>query len=115
MKKVLFERMMKQLQDKEMTTQYVSPPIIVSLTRAERDILKRYEEVFSELGYVISSFGGNEFAIEGVPGNLFSFDCQRNFLLELTGFLRRLKGQWRSRYDRRKSGFHVLQGGGQRQ
>ena len=76
--KVLFERMMKQLQDKEMTTQYVSPPIIVSLTRAEQDILKRYEEVFSELGYVISSFGGNEFAIEGVPGNLFSFDV--NFL-----------------------------------
>ena len=89
--KVLFERMMKQLQDKEMTTQYVSPPIIVSLTRAERDILKRYEEVFSELGYVISSFGGNEFAIEGVPGNLFSFDV-KEFFMELLAFCGELKG-----------------------
>lgn len=89
--KVLFERMMKQLQDKEMTTQYVSPPIIVSLTRAEQDILKRYEEVFSELGYVISSFGGNEFAIEGVPGNLFSFDA-KEFFLELLASCGELKG-----------------------
>ncbi|RHO32204.1 DNA mismatch repair endonuclease MutL [Roseburia sp. AM16-25] len=89
--KVLFERMMKQLQDKEMTTQYVSPPIIVSLTKAEQDILKRYEEVFSELGYVISSFGGNEFAIEGVPGNLFSFDV-KEFFMELLASCGELKG-----------------------
>lgn len=89
--KVLFERMMKQLQDKEMTTQYASPPIIVSLTRAEQDILKRYEEVFSELGYVISSFGGNEFAIEGVPGNLFSFDV-KEFFMELLASCGELKG-----------------------
>lgn len=89
--KVLFERMMKQLQDKEMTTQYVSPPIIVSLTRAEQDILERYEEVFSELGYVISSFGGNEFAIEGVPGNLFSFDV-KEFFMELLASCGELKG-----------------------
>lgn len=89
--KVLFERMMKQLQDKEMTTQCVSPPIIVSLTRAEQDILKRYEEVFSELGYVISSFGGNEFAIEGVPGNLFSFDV-KEFFMELLASCGELKG-----------------------
>ena len=89
--KVLFERMMKRLQDKEMTTQYVSPPIIVSLTRAEQDILKRYEEVFSELGYVISSFGGNEFAIEGVPGNLFSFDV-KEFFMELLASCGELKG-----------------------
>lgn len=89
--KVLFERMMKQLLDKEMTTQYVSPPIIVSLTRAEQDILKRYEEVFSELGYVISSFGGNEFAIEGVPGNLFSFDV-KEFFMELLASCGELKG-----------------------
>ena len=89
--KVLFERMMKQLQDKEMTTQYVSPPIIVSLTRAEQDILKRYEEVFSELGYVISSFGGNEFAIEGVPGNLFSFNV-KEFFMELLASCGELKG-----------------------
>ena len=89
--KVLFERMMKQLLDKEMTTQYVSPPIIVTLTRAEQDILERYEDVFSELGYVISSFGGNEFAIEGVPGNLFSFDV-KEFFMELLASCGELKG-----------------------
>ena len=80
--KVLYERMMKQLKNKEMTTQYVSPPIILSLTRAEQDILERFADVFAELGYVISPFGGNEFAIEGVPGNLFSFDV-KTFFMEL--------------------------------
>lgn len=80
--KVLYERMMKQLKNKEMTTQYVSPPIILSLTRAEQDILERFADVFTELGYVISPFGGSEFAIEGVPGNLFSFDV-KTFFMEL--------------------------------
>ncbi len=80
--KVLYERMMKQLKNKEMTTQYVSPPIILSLTRAEQDILDRFADEFAELGYVISPFGGSEFAIEGVPGNLFSFDV-KTFFMEL--------------------------------
>lgn len=89
--KVLYERMMKQLKNKEMTTQYVSPPIILSLTRAEQDILERFADVFVELGYVISPFGGNEFAIEGVPGNLFSFDV-KTFFMELLASCDSLKG-----------------------
>ena len=89
--KVLYERMMKQLKKKEMTTQYVSPPIILSLTRAEQDILERFADVFAELGYVISPFGGNEFAIEGVPGNLFSFDV-KTFFMELLASCDSLKG-----------------------
>lgn len=89
--KVLYERMMKQLKNKEMTTQYVSPPIILSLTRAEQDILERFADVFAKLGYVISPFGGNEFAIEGVPGNLFSFDV-KTFFMELLASCDSLKG-----------------------
>lgn len=89
--KVLYERMMKQLKNKEMTTQYVSPPIILSLTIAEQDILERFADVFAELGYVISPFGGNEFAIEGVPGNLFSFDV-KTFFMELLASCDSLKG-----------------------
>ena len=89
--KVLYERMMKQLKNKEMTTQYVSPPIILSLTRAEQDILERFADVFAELGYVISPFGGNEFAIEGVPGNLFSLDV-KTFFMELLASCDSLKG-----------------------
>lgn len=89
--KVLYERMMKQLKNKEMTTQYVSPPIILSLTRAEQDILERFADVFAELGYVISPFGGNGFAIEGVPGNLFSFDV-KTFFMELLASCDSLKG-----------------------
>lgn len=89
--KVLYERMMKQLKNKEMTTQYVSPPIILSLTRAEQDILERFADVFVELGYVISPFGGNEFAIEGVPGNLFSFDV-KTFFMEFLASCDSLKG-----------------------
>lgn len=89
--KVLYERMMKQLKNKEMTTQYVSPPIILSLTRAEQDILERFADVFAELGYVISPFGGSEFAIEGVPGNLFSFDV-KTFFMELLASCDSLKG-----------------------
>lgn len=78
--KVLYERMMKSLKDKEMTSQCISPPIILSLTSTEQHRMEQYMDVFTELGYVISPFGGKEFAIEAVPANMFSLDVKQLFM-----------------------------------
>lgn len=78
--KVIFERMMKQLRDKQMTSQQISPPIILSLSSTELLLYQTYQEAFAKIGYEISSFGGNEISIEGVPGNLFSFDTKQFFM-----------------------------------
>ena len=80
--KVLYEKTMKSLKKKEFTTQMVSPPIIISLTRKEEAILEKYKSHFTELGYEISPFGGREYAVSGVPGNLFGIP-EKEMLTEL--------------------------------
>ncbi len=84
--KVLYEKTMKSLKNKEFTTQMVSPPIIISLTRKEEAILEKYKSHFTELGYEISPFGGREYAVSGVPGNLFGIP-EKEMLTELFSLL----------------------------
>ena len=78
--KVLYERTMARLKHQEMTTQMVSPPVIVSLSTAEEEALLHHMEVFTTLGFEIENFGGREYAIKGVPGNLFSIDPRALFI-----------------------------------
>lgn len=84
--KVLYEKTMRSLKKKEFTTQMVSPPIIISLTRKEEAILEKYKSHFTELGYEIAPFGGREYAISGVPGNLFGIP-EKEMLTELFSLL----------------------------
>ncbi|WP_294236751.1 DNA mismatch repair endonuclease MutL [Pseudobutyrivibrio sp.] len=78
--KVLFEKTMARLKNKEMTSQMVSPPVIISLSQQDILLYERYHDAFESLGYRVESFGGNELAITAVPGNLFSLDPKQFFL-----------------------------------
>ena len=78
--KVLYEKTMKKIHEKEMTSQLISPPIIVSLTTKEKNLIEEYIDSFVEIGFQLEDFGGNEYAITGVPGNMFSLDCKSIFL-----------------------------------
>lgn len=80
--KVLFEQTMKAYHSKEFTSQMVSPPIILSLTMQEELLLKKFLPEFTKLGYEISPFGGKEYAVTAVPGNLYGLNGQ-SLLLEL--------------------------------
>ena len=66
--KVLFERTMKSLKDKEYTAQQISPPLIVSLSIKEQELLNKYMKNFETIGFEIEPFGGDEFSIRAVPG-----------------------------------------------
>ncbi|MBE5927337.1 MAG: DNA mismatch repair endonuclease MutL [Lachnospiraceae bacterium] len=70
--KVLYERTMKSLENKQVTSQKIVPPIILSLTLKEENLLKEHLNLFTEIGYEIEHFGGNEYAVRAVPDNLFS-------------------------------------------
>ena len=80
--KVLFERTMKAYREKEFTSQMISPPIILSLTMKEEVLLKKFLPEFEKLGYEIEHFGGKEYAVNAVPGNLYGLNGQ-SLLLEL--------------------------------
>ncbi|MBQ1901322.1 MAG: DNA mismatch repair endonuclease MutL [Lachnospiraceae bacterium] len=78
--KVLFERTMHSLSEHRMTSQMVSPPIVVSLSAVEQEAYERCRDAFLKLGFMIEPFGGKEYQITAVPGNLFSIDSKALFM-----------------------------------
>lgn len=88
--KVLYERMMKNYQDKEITSQYLSPPLIVTLQNQEAELLQKYRDVFASFGFEIEPFGGKEYQISAIPANLYGVASSELFIeildhLEETG------------------------------
>lgn len=83
--KVLYERFMKELQEKKQTSQMITPPIIVSLTMQEEDLLKRHMDHFASVGFEIEHFGGKEYSIRAVPGNLYGIANKELFQELLDG------------------------------
>lgn len=80
--KVLYERMVRELSEKKIYGQMVSPPILLTLSMREEEVLHRYREKFSRMGFAIEPFGGKEYAVSAVPANLYGI-AQRELLLEL--------------------------------
>lgn len=78
--KILYERLMKRVKEKKALGQAVNPPIIISLSMTEEDILKKNMETFTKLGYEIEFFGGNEYCIRAIPYDLFNINKQDLFI-----------------------------------
>ena len=80
--KVLFEKNFASLKSREYTSQFISPPIILTLSMQEEELLKRHMKIFTDIGFEIEHFGGNEYAVRAVPDNLFSL-AKKELLLEM--------------------------------
>lgn len=80
--KVLYEKTLKAMADKEYTSQRISPPIILSLTMKEELLMKQCMKYFTEIGFEIEHFGGREYSVSAVPDNLFQI-AKKELLLEL--------------------------------
>ena len=80
--KVMYEKLKKQFEKKEFTSQAISPPIVITLSMREAEALERFKEQFTKLGFVIEHFGGAEYSICGVPGNLYRLNT-RDVLIEM--------------------------------
>ena len=78
--KVYYERFVKQFENQEISSQYISPPLIVSLSLEEEGRLKANEEYFHEFGFEIEPFGGREYCISAVPSNLYGMNEESLFL-----------------------------------
>jgi DNA mismatch repair protein MutL len=78
--KVNYERFVKRIHAGEHPTQMLMPPIIVTLTGAEEAVLNDNIESFRNIGFEIENFGGNEYALRGVPTDLFRHSEKELFL-----------------------------------
>lgn len=70
--KVLYEQTIQQLKQKEHSSQMLNPPIILTLSLREEELLKKVDSVLTKLGFEIEPFGGREYAVRAVPHNLYS-------------------------------------------
>ncbi len=78
--KVNYERLMRQYHEKNVISQTLMPPVIVSLSGQEEAVLREHREVFASLGFEVEPFGGSEYALRGVPVDLYGCDEREMFL-----------------------------------
>ena len=80
--RVLYERTLKEMKSREFTAQYLSPPIILSLSMQEAQALNENMDRFTRIGFEIEPFGGEEYAVRAIPDNLFGI-AKKELLLEM--------------------------------
>ena len=74
--KVLYERIVKEMKERNVSSQIVSPPIIISLNLEEQEKMKKYQNIFK----------GREYSIRAVPQNLFGM-TEQGFFIEVLDHL----------------------------
>jgi DNA mismatch repair protein MutL len=78
--KVKYERLVKELQEKEITSQLLNPPVVLNLTGKEEELLKEYLDYFAQLGFEIEEFGSQSYAVRSMPSDLYGCSEKELFL-----------------------------------
>lgn len=68
--KVMYERLLKESKANKLSSQMINPPIIVTLTDLEQNVLNEHMDEFRGIGFDIEEFGGKEYKINAIP-NIF--------------------------------------------
>ena len=92
--KVLYEKLMKRFKESKPMIQLLEPPVILTLSMGEADLLNRYMDDFKRMGFEFESFGGKEYALRGVPSDLYGFtekEMVTELLDELSGEAPRMR------------------------
>lgn len=84
--KVLYEKTMARLANKDFTSQRISPPIVMTLDARESEMLEKYRPQIEQFGYEVEHFGGKEYMISAIPDNLFYIDMKDLFIEMLDDF-----------------------------
>lgn len=84
--KVLYEKTMARLANKDFTSQRISPPIVMTLDARECEMLEKYRSQIEQFGYEVVHFGGKEYMISAIPDNLFNIDMKDLFIEMLDDF-----------------------------
>lgn len=80
--KVLYEKLTAEFKDKKVSQQLLNPPILLSLSTREEEVVKECEKEFSDLGFQIEHFGGKEYTVSAIPAHLPSIGRQE-LLMEM--------------------------------
>ena len=80
--KVLYERTMKEFRERTPQSQMIMPPIILSLSQKETQLVEKNISIFERLGFELEKEAGNDFIVRAVPANLYSI-AEKDLLMGL--------------------------------
>ena len=92
--KVLYEKLMKRFKENKPSVQMLQPPMILSLTMTEAELIEDHMKDFKAMGFEFESFGGKEYALRGIPSDLYGFtgkDMVTELLDTLAGASERMR------------------------
>ncbi len=78
--KVKYETLLKRMRTRRVEVQMLHPPVILTLSSREEHTLQEHWRIFEELGFEIEDFGGREYALRGVPVDLYGTSSKTMFL-----------------------------------
>ena len=80
--RVLYEKTLQGMKERDYTSQYLSPPIILNLSMQEEEVLKEHIDTFTNIGFEIEPFGEASYAVRAIPDNLFGI-AKKELLIEM--------------------------------
>ena len=80
--RVLYEKTLQGMKSRDYTSQNISPPIVLNLSMGEAQLLEKYMDQFTRLGFEFENFGPDSYAVCAVPDNLFSI-AKKELLMEM--------------------------------
>ena len=77
--KINYERLVAQFRRREIASQLLAPPLMVTLSTQEEAQLKENFSWFTDFGFDIEHYGGKEYCIHAVPTNIYQFTEEELF------------------------------------
>ncbi len=74
--KVMFERLMKQMSEKNVFSQQLLPPKVVHLDGAEHALVISHIDLFEQTGFDLEDFGDDSIVIRAMPDDIMGVDPQ---------------------------------------
>lgn len=78
--KVMYEKLMKQYQNREVLSQQIAPPLVISVNPRQIEVLQENQMFFEDMGFRMESFGGNEYMLRAVPLETYGLAAQDIFI-----------------------------------
>ena len=78
--KVMYEKLMKQYQNREILSQQIAPPLVISVNPRQQEVLRENQSFFEDMGFQLESFGGNEYMLRAIPLETYGLAAQDIFI-----------------------------------
>lgn len=78
--KVMYEKLMKQYQNREILSQQIAPPLVISVNPRQQEVLRENQSFFEDMGFQLENFGGKEYMLRAIPLETYGLAAQDIFI-----------------------------------